>query len=54
MPLAERQERYRRMFRHLAANDIDGWAESFLAALMESRQPLRIFDNLRQLFAVRG
>jgi trehalose 6-phosphate synthase len=55
MPLDERQERYRRMFRHLAANDIDRWAESFLAALVESRhhQP-RILDNLRQLFAVRS
>jgi trehalose 6-phosphate synthase len=54
MPLAERQSRYRRMFRHLAAHDIDRWAESFLAALMESRHTPRILDNLRQLFAVRG
>ncbi|HWB50238.1 MAG TPA: trehalose-6-phosphate synthase [Stellaceae bacterium] len=55
MPLAERQARYRRMYRHLAANDIDRWAESFLAALMEARHPApRIFNNLRQLFAVRG
>ena len=39
MPLAERQERYNRMFNHLAANDIlDRWAEHFLAALAESRQ----------------
>ena len=53
MPLPERQTRHRRMYRHLAANDIDRWAESFLAALMESRHPPRIFDNLRQLFAVR-
>jgi trehalose 6-phosphate synthase len=54
MPLAERQTRYRRMFRRLAANDIDGWAESFLAALMEARSPSSIFTNLRQLFAARG
>jgi len=53
MPLAERQARYRRMYRHLAAHDIDRWAESFLAALMESRQQPRLFDNIRQLFAVR-
>jgi trehalose 6-phosphate synthase len=53
MPLAERQARYRRMYRHLAAHDIDRWAESFLSALMESRQPPSIFNNLRQLFAVR-
>ena len=54
MPLAERQARYRPMFRHLATNDIDRWAESFLSALMDARHPPRIFDNIRQLFAVRG
>jgi trehalose 6-phosphate synthase len=53
MPLGERQARYRRMYRHLAAHDIDRWAESFLSALMESRQPPSILNNLRQLFAVR-
>jgi hypothetical protein len=42
------------MFRHLAANDIDRWAGSFLAALTESRHAPGIFDNLRQLFAARG
>jgi hypothetical protein len=41
------------MYRHLAKNDIDRWAESFLSALMEIRQPPSIFNNLRQLFAVR-
>jgi len=54
MPLAERQDRYRGMFRHLAANDIDRWAERFLAALVESRQPAGLFGNLRQLFAARA
>jgi trehalose 6-phosphate synthase len=54
MPLAERQQRHRRMFSHLAANDIDRWAENFLAALSETPQPIGIFDNLRQLFAARG
>ena len=54
MPLAERQARYRLMFRHLAANDIDHWAERFLTALSESRQPAGLFDNIRQLFAARG
>jgi trehalose 6-phosphate synthase len=53
MPLAERQARWRAMYRHLAKNDIDRWAESFLSALMEIRQPPSIFNNLRQLFAVR-
>jgi len=54
MPLAERQARHRRMYRHLAANDIDKWAERFLATLAESRQQPRLFDNIRQLFAGRG
>jgi trehalose 6-phosphate synthase len=54
MPLAERQARYRRMYRQLAAHDIDGWAELFLSALVDARHPPRIFNNLRQLFAVRG
>ncbi|HTQ34242.1 MAG TPA: trehalose-6-phosphate synthase [Stellaceae bacterium] len=54
MPIAERQARYRRMYRHLAVNDIDRWAESFLSALMEIRQPSSIFENIRQLFAARG
>jgi trehalose 6-phosphate synthase len=53
MPLPERQARHRRMFRHLAANDINRWAENFLAALAESRQPAKLFDNIRQLFAAR-
>jgi trehalose 6-phosphate synthase len=53
MPLAERQARHKRMYRHLAANDIDHWAERFLAVLAESRQHPRLFDNIRQLFAVR-
>jgi trehalose 6-phosphate synthase len=53
MPLAERQARHRRMYRHLAANDIDRWAERFLAALAESRQPATLFGNLRQLFLAR-
>jgi trehalose 6-phosphate synthase len=54
MPLDERQARHRQMFRHLADNDIDGWAEAFLAALAERRYTPGIFSNLRQLFAVRG
>jgi trehalose 6-phosphate synthase len=54
MPLAERQARHRGMYRHLAANDIDHWAERFLAALAESRQQPRLFENIRQLFAARG
>jgi len=55
MPLAERKDRHRRMYRHLAVNDIDRWAERFLTALAESQHHApRLLDNLRQLFAVRG
>jgi trehalose 6-phosphate synthase len=54
MPLSERQTRHRGMYRHLLSNDIDGWADSFLTALAESRQPATLFDNLRQLFQARG
>jgi trehalose 6-phosphate synthase len=54
MPLDERRDRHRRMYRHLAANDIDHWAECFLAALAESQQHRGLFDNLRQLFSARG
>jgi trehalose 6-phosphate synthase len=53
MPLGERQARHQEMLRHLLANDIDRWAEDFLAALAESRQPVGLLSNLRQLFAVR-
>ena len=54
MPLAERRERHRRMYRHLLHNDIDRWAERFLDALGESRQQPGLLDNLRQLFTARG
>jgi trehalose 6-phosphate synthase len=54
MPLAERQERHSRMFDHLAANDIDHWAERFLAALAEARQRSGILEGLRQLFMARS
>jgi trehalose 6-phosphate synthase len=54
MPLDERKARHRGMFRHLIANDIDRWAEAFLAALVESRQPAGLFSNLRQFFAARA
>ena len=53
MPLAERRDRHRRMYRHLVTFDIDHWAERFLAALGESRHQ-GLFDNIRQLFAARG
>src|SRR5204863_9945962 len=42
MPLGERRERHRRMFAHLAVNDVDRWAERFLSALSEARQRPRV------------
>jgi trehalose 6-phosphate synthase len=50
MPLEERWERHRRMFARLVENDIDRWAERFLAALAQSRQRPGILDSLRQFF----
>jgi len=51
MPLEERRERHRRMFAHLAVNDVDRWAEQFLSALGEARQRPRVLEGLRHLFA---
>ncbi len=51
MPLAERQERHRRMFAHLAVNDVDRWAQQFLSALSEARQRPGVLDGLRHFFA---
>jgi trehalose 6-phosphate synthase len=51
MPLAERRERHRSMYRQLVENDVDRWAGRFLSALAESRQRPRILDSLRQFFA---
>jgi trehalose 6-phosphate synthase len=43
MSLADRKQRQHRMFEHLAANDIDRWAERFLTALGETgKQPLHV------------
>jgi trehalose 6-phosphate synthase len=54
MPLAERKERFHHMFEHLAANDIDRWAERFLTALGETREQPGLLGSLRQLFAARA
>ena len=51
MPLGERRERHRRMFAHLAVNDVDRWADQFLSALMEARQRPGVLEGLRHLFA---
>jgi len=54
MSLADRKERQHRMFEHLAANDIDRWAERFLAVLGESRGHAGLLTDLRQLFTQRA
>jgi trehalose-6-phosphate synthase len=54
MPLDDRKERQHRMYAHLAANDIDRWAERFLNALGESREQPGLLKGLRQLFAQRA
>ena len=41
MPLDERVARWRVMYDHLAANDVTGWREAFLADLERPRPPLR-------------
>jgi trehalose 6-phosphate synthase len=51
MPIEERRERHKVMFEHLATNDIDLWAETFLNALGETREQPRLLQSLRQLFA---
>ena len=51
MPLEERRARHRRMFAHLLANDVDRWADRFLAALVDARQRPGVFEGLRQFFA---
>jgi trehalose 6-phosphate synthase len=52
MPLAERQERYRRMFARLAVNDVDRWANQFVTALEAARQRPSLLGGLRHLFAL--
>ncbi len=50
MPLEERQARFRSMFERIARNDIDRWAETFLAKLSETRRSFLI-GQLRSLFS---
>ncbi|HXW20872.1 MAG TPA: trehalose-6-phosphate synthase [Roseiarcus sp.] len=54
MPLDERKARFRSMYEHLAANDIDKWAERFLSALGDTREQPGLLSSLRQLFAARA
>jgi len=47
MPLAERRDRHGPMLEHLLVHNIELWAESYLAALTETRQRPRLMSNLR-------
>ncbi len=47
MPLFERRERHGPMLEHLLVHDIDHWAESYLAALAETRQRPSLMGELR-------
>ncbi|RYB03030.1 alpha,alpha-trehalose-phosphate synthase (UDP-forming) [Lichenibacterium ramalinae] len=49
MPLDERQARFKVMFERISRNDIDRWAETFLAKLSETRRSFLI-GQLRSLF----
>jgi trehalose 6-phosphate synthase len=47
MPLFERRERHGLMLEHLLVHNIELWAESYLAALAETRQRPRLTNDLR-------
>jgi trehalose 6-phosphate synthase len=51
MPLDERQSRHAPMLEYLVENDIRNWADSYLSALSESSQSLRLLDGIRAFFA---
>jgi trehalose 6-phosphate synthase len=50
MPLEERRQRYKKMFEHLARNDIERWAKNYLGTLADTRQRPGLLDGLRTLF----
>ena len=47
MPLFERRERHGPMLEHLLVHNIEHWAESYLAALAETRQRPSLMSDLR-------
>jgi trehalose 6-phosphate synthase len=51
MPLSERRERHTPMLRYLLSNDINHWADDYLAALSGSNQRGGFFGSLRALFS---
>jgi len=46
MPLAERRERQAALFQVLSHNDIQHWADRFLAALEQEPKPLSQFEKM--------
>ncbi|MFI5012786.1 MAG: alpha,alpha-trehalose-phosphate synthase (UDP-forming) [Hyphomicrobiales bacterium] len=50
MPIEERRARHKRMFEHLAKNDIEHWARTYLTMLADTRQRPSLLDGLRTLF----
>ena len=48
MPLFERRERHGPMLEHLLVHNIELWAESYLAALAETRQRPSLTSDLRE------
>ncbi|HME85133.1 MAG TPA: alpha,alpha-trehalose-phosphate synthase (UDP-forming) [Roseiarcus sp.] len=52
MPLAERRERHAPMIAHLLENDIEKWAEDYLAALVGGPPTRNLLAGIRALFGV--
>ncbi len=52
MPLAERRERHRQMFAHLATNDVQRWADQFISNLTGAGRITGWLEGLRQLFVL--
>ena len=46
MPLAERRDRHKSLFRVLSDNDIQHWADRFLTALERAPTPLSQFEQM--------
>jgi len=50
MPLDERRERHAPMLAHLLKNDIQKWARSYLATLVNGSPARRLIEGIRSLF----
>ena len=54
MPLPERRERHATTLERLMDWDIENWAESYLAALVETQSGRGILDHIRSFFGIFG